>query len=113
MAKKLKIFLFFLIFSLPVRAENNFIIYGESSKETKVKIKIFSSLTCPYCAEFHTKFLPTIVQKYIPTKKVTIELLDYPLDLPALKAAQVQKCLTPEKQKTYLDKIYLTQANWS
>lgn len=112
MLKKINIFLFLFLFSLPLKSEENFLFYGEKSG-AKVNVKVYSSLTCPYCAEFHIKFLPNIIKKYTSDKKVIIELLDYPLDLPGLKAAHVQKCLTLENQKIYLDEIYKTQSKWS
>jgi len=113
MIKKIKIILFLLLISLNAKAENNFPYYGSKTSETKVVVKVFSSLTCPYCAEFHNKHLPILIDKYVSSKKIMIELLDYPLDLAGLKAAQIQKCLPAETQKKYLDKIYLTQSNWS
>ena len=112
MIKKIQIFfLLTFMFSFAAKADSDFPLYG--TKDAKIKIKVFSSLTCPYCAEFHNKILPNIKKKYVLTEKVSIELLDFPLDLAGLKAAQVQKCLTPENQKIYLDKIYLTQSKWT
>jgi protein-disulfide isomerase len=113
MIKKIKIILFLLFISLNAKAENNFPSYGSKTSETKVVVKVFSSLTCPYCAEFHNKHLPKLIDKYVSSQKIMIELLDYPLDLAGLKAAQIQKCLPAETQKKYLDKIYLTQSSWS
>lgn len=113
MIKKIKIILFLLFISLNAKAENNFPSYGSKTPETKVVVKVFSSLTCPYCAEFHNKHLPKLIDKYVSSQKIMIELLDYPLDLAGLKAAQIQKCLPAETQKKYLDKIYLTQSSWS
>ena len=112
MIKKIQIFfLLTFMFSFAAKADSDFPLYGK--KDAKIKIKVFSSLTCPYCAEFHNKILPNIKKKYVLTEKVSIELLDFPLDLAGLKAAQVQKCLIPENQKIYLDKIYLTQSKWT
>ena len=113
MIKKIKIILFLLFISLNAKAENNFPSYGSKTSETKVVVKVFSSLTCPYCAEFHNKHLPKLIDKYVSSQKIMIELLDYPLDLAGLKAAQIQKCLPSETQKKYLDEIYLTQSSWS
>ena len=42
-----------------------------------------------------------------------IKHIDFPLDLPGLKAAQIQKCLPLETQKSYLDEIYTTQPQWT
>ena len=80
---------------------------------TKINIKIYSSLTCPYCAELHIKFLPNLIKKYVENKVAYIEYHDYPLDQGALIAAQVQKCFTSEKQKFYLNQIYKNQSKWN
>ena len=110
---KIKILLIILFFSIEANAENHVVSYGNKSKNTKITIKIYSSLTCPYCAELHNKYLPNLVKKYVENNNVYIELHDYPLNQSSLIAAQVQKCFTPEKQKLYLDEIYKTQSKWS
>ena len=61
-----KIFLIYLIICLKSYADdratqNNFIVVG--SNDAIVKIKIFSSLTCPHCANFHTKVVTKIKKK--------------------------------------------------
>ena len=37
-----------------------------------VKIKIFSSLTCPHCANFHIKVVSEIKKKYVDSGKVQL-----------------------------------------
>ena len=110
---QIKILVILILICFPLKAENNVVTYGSNPKNTKINIKVFSSLTCPYCAEFHLKFLPTIIKKYVTTEKVYIEMHDYPLDQGGLIAAQLQKCFTLDQQKEYLDIIYKTQSKWS
>ena len=63
--KKIKIILIFFLITCSVKAENHVVTYGTKSKGTKINIKIYSSLTCPYCAELHVKFLPNLIKKYV------------------------------------------------
>ena len=104
--KKIHIILIIFIISLPANSENHVVAYGTKSPATKINIKIYSSLTCPYCAELHIKFLPKLIKKYVENKIAYIEYYDYPLDQGALIAAQVQKCFTNEKQKFYLNQSF-------
>ena len=51
----------FLIVSLKLIADDNKIDQHKitiGSYDAAVKIKIFSSLTCPHCADFHIKVIP-------------------------------------------------------
>ena len=111
--KKINIILVIFLISLPAYSENHVVAYGTKSPATKINIKIYSSLTCPYCAELHIKFLPNLIKKYVENKIVYIEYHDYPLDQGALIAAQVQKCFDSEKQKFYLNQIYKNQSKWN
>ena len=89
----------YFFISLPSYSENHVVTYGTKSPDTKINIKIYSSLTCPYCAELHIKFLPSLTKKYVENKVAYIELHDYPLDQGGPIAAQLQKCFTLEQQK--------------
>ena len=111
--KKIKIILIFFLITCSVKAENHAVTYGTKSKGTKINIKIYSSLTCPYCAELHVKFLPNLIKKYVENKIAYIELHDYPLNQSSLIAAQIQKCFSLDEQKLYLDEIYKKQTEWS
>ena len=111
--KKIKIILIFFLITCSVKAENHVVTYGTKSKGTKINIKIYSSLTCPYCAELHVKFLPNLIKKYVENKIAYIELHDYPLNQSSLVAAQIQKCFSIDEQKLYLDEIYKKQTEWS
>ena len=96
---------------------------GESSKNSSlivlgkdsapVKIKIFSSLTCPHCANFHIKVLPEIKKKYVESGKVQLIFIDFPLDQFAFNASKLLHCLEQKKQILFLDTIYEKQDKWT
>ena len=83
------------------------------SDKAIVKIKVFSSLTCPHCANFHIKVVPEIKKKYIDSGKVQLIFIDFPLDQAAFNASKILHCLDKKKQITFLDIIYETQIEWT
>ena len=87
------------------------IIFG---KETApIKIKVFSSLTRPHCANFHINILPKIKEQFIDQGKVQLTHIDFPLDLAALNAGKLLHCIKDkDKQIKILDKIYNNQSTW-
>ena len=43
------------------------------NKNAKITIIAYESLTCGYCANFHTNIYPQLKKEYIDTNKVIIE----------------------------------------
>ena len=112
----IKIILFYFIFSLKCYSDNlnlnkNLVVLG--SDEALIKIKIFSSLTCPHCANFHTNVVPQIKKEYIDSGKVQLIFIDFPLDQIAFNASKILHCLDKREQITFLDIIYETQMKWT
>jgi len=88
-----------------------FIFIGKD--DAPVEIKVFSSLTCPHCANFHTKVISKIKKKYVNTGKVKIIFIDFPLDLAALSASKFLHCTEKNKQMLIMDLIYEKQKEWA
>ena len=112
----IKIILFFFIFSIKSYSDNlekndSLVVLGLDT--AIVKIKVFSSLTCPHCANFHTKVVPEIKREYIDTGKVQLIFIDFPLDQAAFNASKILNCLDKTNQITFLDTIYETQMKWT
>tara|TARA_Y100000590_G_scaffold420322_1_gene522901 strand:- start:903 stop:1523 length:621 start_codon:yes stop_codon:yes gene_type:complete len=110
-----KIFIIFLIICFKAYADNNKdqIKVFLGSHDASVKIKIFSSLTCPHCASFHINVLPKIKKEYVESGKVQLIFIDFPLDQAAFNASKLLHCLEQKKQITYLDTIYKDQNKWT
>ena len=110
----IKAFIFYFLLFFEVHADNlnsnNFVSIG--SEKAPVKIKIFSSLTCPHCANFHNNIVPKIKENYIETGEVQLIFIDFPLDEIAFNASKLLHCLDEKKQISFLDKIYKDQAKW-
>ena len=98
-------------FSDDTKIENNFITIG--SDEAAVEIKVYSSLTCPHCANFHIKVIPEIIKNYVNSGKVKIIFFDFPLDQAAFNASKLLHCIEKEKNLALLDMLYEKQNNWA
>ena len=90
---------------------DDFVALGNN--EAPVKIKIFSSLTCPHCANFHKNVIPKIKKNYVDLNKVQVIFIDFPLDHAALNASKILGCIDKNKQIDLLDIIYEKQNEWT
>ena len=92
----------------------------DQSSETKnssnsiVVVKVFSSLTCPHCAEFHKKIYKKLEKEYISVGKVKFEHHSFPLDLAALNAEKILQCKVGKPTNfKLLTEIYKQQSKWA
>jgi protein-disulfide isomerase len=109
-----KIIFFLLCFSFDSYANNinkKPIVLG--SDNAPVKIKIFSSFTCPHCADFHMNIIPKINKKYVKTEKVQLIFIDFPLDQVSFNASKLLHCVKENDQISFMDKIYEKQSGWA
>ena len=112
----IKIISFYLILSIKCYSDNSntsdsLVVLG--SDKAIVKIKVFSSLTCPHCANFHIKIVPEIKREYIDTGQVQLIFIDFPLDQAGFNASKLLHCLDKKKQIAFLDIVYETQTKWT
>tara|TARA_E500000178_G_C16947171_1_gene719392 strand:- start:385 stop:975 length:591 start_codon:yes stop_codon:yes gene_type:complete len=111
MIKFFKIF-FIVFFIFFTHAESKSLSIGSSN--AKVTIKVFSSLTCPHCASFHTAIFNDLKRDYIDKGLVKFEHHAFPLDLAALNAEIVVRCQNDnEKKFLLLEEIYKKQKFWA
>ena len=104
------LFLSFLIFSVEVQSK----IISEGNKDAKVVVKVFSSLTCPACANWHSKIFYQMKKDFIDKGLVKFEHHPFPLDLAALNAEIILRCqIDDEKRFELLGKIYEKQSVWA
>ena len=117
MIKNIRKFIIILVFNLCITNmlysnENNVLTIG--NKEAKVTVKVFSSLTCPHCADFHDKVFEKLKIQYINTNKIKFEHHGFPLDLAALNAEKVLRSVEGiEKSFEFLTLIYKKQNQWA
>ena len=104
--------LFLLLFVFSSKAESKSLSIGEES--AKVTIKVFSSLTCPHCANFHIEIFENLKKDFIDKGLVKFEHHAFPLDLAALNAEIIVRCHTDnEKKFELLEKMYTKQKLWA
>ena len=100
------------MFFTSAQAESKVLSIG--SPEAKVIIKVFSSLTCPHCADFHTNVYEKLKKEYIDKGLVKFEHHAFPLDLAALNAEVIVRCQDNNKKKfELLTEIYNKQTTWA
>jgi protein-disulfide isomerase len=102
--------LILLLLCFKVHSDDSVVL---GNKEATVKIKIFSSLTCPHCADFHKNVVPKIKKNYVDLGKVQLIFIDFPLDLAALNASKILNCIERKKQIDLLNIIYEKQNEWT
>ena len=104
--------LFLTLLAFSVNAENKYLEIGETN--AKVVIKVFSSLTCPHCANFHQKIYKDLKKEFIDKGTVRFEHHSFPLDLAALNAEIIIRC-QKDKNKRFqlLSEIYKKQNQWA
>lgn len=84
------------------------------SPDAKVTVKVFSSLTCPHCADFHSSVYEKLKDEYIDKGLVKFEHHAFPLDLAALNAEVIVRCQNNRERKfELLTEIYSKQTSWA
>ena len=117
MKRKIK-FIFSLIILILFSFKNVYAtessILKKGNESAKVTIKIFSSLTCPYCADFHINILKNFEKDLLKNEILKIEHHAFPLDLAALNAEKIVRCGDNMNTKfRLLDTIYEKQRQWA
>ena len=109
---KIFIIFFYIFFISTAHAESKALSIGNA--KAKVTVKVFSSLTCPHCADFHTTIFNNLKKDYIDKGLVRFEHHAFPLDLAALNAEIIVRCqLNNDKKFKLLEEIYIRQKSWA
>ena len=104
--------IFFFLFFFSIEAESKILSIGRT--DAKVTVKVFSSLTCPHCANFHIAIFDKLKEEYIDKGVVKFEHHAFPLDLAALSAEVIVRCASNNKKKfKLLNEMYNKQKVWA
>ena len=104
--------IFLLFFALSAQAESKVLTIG--SPDAKITVKVFSSLTCPHCANFHSTIYDKLKKEYIDKGLVKFEHHAFPLDLAALNAEVIVRCHeNNSKNFELLTEMYNKQKSWA
>jgi len=109
--KKLILSLIFSLIFFPSisNAEIKPIIDGNS--DAKIKLVVFESLTCGYCANFHKNIYPELKKDFIDNGLISIEYKNFPLDVAAFNAAKIAHCKNDGNSEV-LHYLYENQRQW-
>ena len=103
-------FLIFVIFSADAESK----VISQGNAKAKVIVKVFSSLTCPACANFHSKIYYQLKKDFIDKGEIKFEHHPFPLDLAALNAELILRCNADNNKRfDFLGKIYKKQKLWA
>ncbi len=104
------LFLFLVIFSVNVHGK----VLSSGDSNAKITVKVFSSLTCPACANFHSEIYYDLKKDFIDAGLVRFEHHPFPLDLAALNAEIILRCNDKDEKKfELLGVIYKKQNLWA
>jgi len=81
------------------------------SKDAKITIIAFESMTCSHCANFHKNVYPELKKEYLDTGIAKIEFRHFPLDVAAFNAAKVAQCKN-DGNSDILESLYANQQKW-
>ena len=108
----ISILVFLMLASNTSIAEEKVLKIGNNN--SKIVIKVFSSLTCPHCANFHLKNFENLKNDFIDKNILRFEHHSFPLDLAALNAELIVRCAeSTEKKFQLLSEIYKKQKQWA
>jgi len=109
---KILIVIICFLFVFDAKAKSKILSIG--SPDAKVTVKVFSSLTCPHCANFHSAVFNNLKRDYIDKGLVKFEHHAFPLDLAALNAEVIVRCTdNNDKKFKLLEEIYNKQKLWA
>tara|TARA_Y100001958_G_C21135361_1_gene475577 strand:- start:194 stop:787 length:594 start_codon:yes stop_codon:yes gene_type:complete len=110
--KMFKRIVFLLLMVISFNAEGKVLNLG--GPDAKITIKVFSSLTCPHCANFHNNIFENLKKEYLDKGTVKFEHHSFPLDLAALNAEIIVRCQNNNlKSFQLLGEIYKKQKKWA
>ena len=79
--------------------------------DSKVKLMVFESLTCSFCANFHKNINPKLKEDFIDKGLISIEFKSFPLDIIPFNATKLAHCRN-DGEHEILHHLYLNQDKW-
>ena len=99
-----------ILISFPVFS-NEIKDLSDGNKDAKIKVLVFESLTCSYCAKFHEDIYPKLKSEFVDNGKIEVIFKSFPLDLAALNASKLSYCKNDGKTEV-LSLLYKKQNEW-
>ena len=83
------------------------------SKDAKVVITEYASMTCPHCKTFHESTLPKLKEQYVDTGKVRYQLREFAFDPLSAAAFMLARCAPNDGYFPMVDILFESQTEWS
>jgi protein-disulfide isomerase len=80
--------------------------------DAPVKVVEYASMTCSHCADFSTNAMPLLVQNYIKTGQVSLELRNFVRDPADLAAALLARCGGAAPFFKLTEQMFAAQGDW-
>ena len=109
--RKIIYILFFAIGLCSVNLKAEIVPITEGQHSSKVKMIVYESLTCSYCADFHKNVYPLLKNDFVDKGLLEIEFRNFPLDIAALNAAKIAHCYNDGNSQV-LHYLYEKQNKW-
>jgi protein-disulfide isomerase len=74
-------------------------------EKAPVTVTEYASLTCPHCAAFEQNVFPMLKSKYVDTGKVRFVFRAFPLDIKAIAASMLARCIAGDDATKYFGAI--------
>ena len=81
--------------------------------EAPVTVIEYASLSCPHCAHFQENVYPGIKKNFLDTGKAKFVFRHFPLNEPAMNAAQLIECVGGEQRKIMVNALFASQKDWA
>ncbi len=81
--------------------------------DAPLKMYVFSSLTCPHCADFYREIIPFVEKEFVQTGDVFLTYVDLPYDRRSLAGAMIAHCVPAENYFDFLGLLYEKQKEWA
>jgi protein-disulfide isomerase len=82
------------------------------SSDAPITIIEYFSFSCSHCARFHRATFPKLKRAYINTGKVRLVVRDFPLNIAALTAAALARCIGPDRYFETVDTLWRRWDDW-
>lgn len=83
--------------------------YLMGNPNAPLKLIEYGSLTCPHCAEFSEKGLPTLRDKYVASGRVSLEFRNFVRDKYDTTMAMLTRCSSPDAFFGLTEQVYANQ----
>jgi protein-disulfide isomerase len=75
------------------------------SAKAAVSIVEYASMSCPHCAAFDENVFPMLKSKYIDTGKVRFVFREFPLDIKAVAASMLARCIAGDDAERFFGAV--------